>query len=458
MPNPSLLDWQIPFIFDRTPGLYKGIAGGRVSIKTTSFLIASTVWPENDWGSVYATREFSTQTKESLREHFEEVFERYQRTGWKLTNKELTYRPNGRKISLTGVERRSGRGQHGYKVFWIDEAQDVTDGAMTDLEPTFVRMPGYQLWASFNPKSPDDWASKEFLLDDKPKHMIKRVNWADVRPHWTNLTGNTTEQIDELVAKHKKEWSESKFNWVWLGKYYEGADEPLFNVGTLSTTATTLQFAELAQEPHEVYSGLDLATSVDTNAASFAWTPDGINIHIKTKLFVPPKVWQSQGNKQDRERWESWAAAGYCVLCDPDVQGKHIDLDLIADFYQNEVAGKLNLMSVLMDRHEGQGVEKRLTNMLIDVEYCPQGFAYSPLVTLFNKLTEAGRIIIDENPCVLWMWGNAVGEMNKKGQEYPRKFGERAALKIDAVDSSLMALKGLVQSGNLFDVDLDEAA
>ena len=63
-------------------------------------------------------------------------------------------------------------------ILWIDEAEEVSEGAYIVVDPT-VREEESEIWVTWNPKRKNSATHKRFRLDPPPKSKIVQMNWRD---------------------------------------------------------------------------------------------------------------------------------------------------------------------------------------------------------------------------------------------------------------------------------------
>lgn len=104
----------------------------------------------------------------------------------------------------------------GYRIAWVEEAQTLSERSLSLLRPT-IRVPGSELWFSWNPTRKKD-AIDRFLLQDPPTNsIVVKANWKD-NPFWNETL--EAERLQDL-AKYPE-----RYEHIWEGAYagaFEGA-------------------------------------------------------------------------------------------------------------------------------------------------------------------------------------------------------------------------------------------
>jgi phage terminase large subunit len=112
----------------------------------------------------------------------------------------------------------------GFKRAWFEEAQTATARSLELLRPT-IRMPGSELWFSWNPDQPTDPIDQ--MLRDKilpPGAVVVEANFMD-NPWFTD------ELRDEMEYDRKRD--PEKYQHVWLGKYRMNSETRVFRNWTV---------------------------------------------------------------------------------------------------------------------------------------------------------------------------------------------------------------------------------
>jgi len=134
-----------------------------------------------------------------LAEHFD-IGERYIRT----KSKRVYY-------SFTGLDRNidSVKSQARILLFWIDEADPVTEEAFTKLIPT-LREEDSELWVTWNPERKGSATDKRFKNTKDPLYKIAEVNWRD-NPRFP--------QKLERERQRDKADRPDEYEHIWEGEY-----------------------------------------------------------------------------------------------------------------------------------------------------------------------------------------------------------------------------------------------
>lgn len=127
--------------------------------------------------------------------------------------------PGGGTMLFQGMSdhtAESVKSLEGFRIAWWDEAQVASDRSLTLLRPT-IRLPGSQIWASWNPRRRTD-PIDHFLRTLKPADsIVVEANWRD-NPWFT----------EALEAERKLDFElyPERYGHIWEGEYataFEGA-------------------------------------------------------------------------------------------------------------------------------------------------------------------------------------------------------------------------------------------
>ena len=183
---------------------------------------------------------------------------------FKITDSEIKG-PNDSLIvfkGLLGHTVSSIKSLEGFNRLWIEEAQTVSQKSLDLAIPTF-RTPGSQIWASWNPLSPDDPIDKFFTENkDDPNIISVHANYND-NP-WL------PEELRQDMERDKRRDPE-KYAHVWLGAYRSMSEAQVFK---------NWKVREFERPEGTVYrQGLDFGFAVDPTAF-VRCSVEGNNLYI----------------------------------------------------------------------------------------------------------------------------------------------------------------------------------
>lgn len=128
---------------------------------------------------------------------------------------------NGSLILFQGLQNHTSdsiKSFESFDIFWIEEAQSVSQRSWDILRPT-VRKPGSQIWTTWNPYNEDD--PIEFIRKDPPPRTASvEVNYVD------NPWFNQTELVAEMEYDRRRDID--LYNHVWLGQHVQNSEARVF--------------------------------------------------------------------------------------------------------------------------------------------------------------------------------------------------------------------------------------
>jgi phage terminase large subunit len=235
------------------PYEYKALYGGRGTAKSYGISTALAVITSEKRKRVVCGRQFQNSIRDSSKSTIEG---RIKALGYgkdfNVTHNEIVNRWNESRFTFVGLERNkeSIKSLDDVDIFWIEEARNVSENSLEILVPT-IRKPGAEIWASWNPVSPDDPIDKFFRGAHPPRNSyIRRVSVND-NP-WFYTTRMPADMERMKLANYRR------YKHIWLGEYDELDDSRIFNnwrKGRLETTEN--------DRPHF---GLDFGFSGDPSA------------------------------------------------------------------------------------------------------------------------------------------------------------------------------------------------
>jgi phage terminase large subunit len=177
---------------------------------------------------VLCLREIQTSIDESVYSDLKETAIELGYTNYEFKNNQITNVKTGTVFKFQGLylqdKKQSIKSYSNFDIFWIEEAQSVSDGSLQILIPT-IRKEGSEIWFSFNRLLPDDpvW---------KLKHKIKPENKIEVLINIDDNPFVSKELIDEY--NNDKELYDAGLNdeflHVWKGEPFAYSDKTLFKV------------------------------------------------------------------------------------------------------------------------------------------------------------------------------------------------------------------------------------
>lgn len=190
----------------------------------------------------------------------------------------------------------------------------------------------------------------------------------------------------------------------------------------------------------ECYGGFDLGKRIDlTGAGAVFLLPDG-RVAIKGTGFMPRNRadWHE---KSDKVPYLAWASSGYCTLTPGDVtDNSFVDMW----FHIGETTHRWKLLEVDYDGHNATDLAIHMCEERNNEDFCVeinQACAGQNLaVKGFRELLLQGKLVIEENPLLMWCLGNAIEIVNNFGDVKLNKKHKDDTERIDVVAAIMNAL------------------
>lgn len=212
------------------PKRFKVVYGGRGSGKSMTIADLLLMDSQINGTKIGCFREVQNSIEDSVHALLKEEIERLDLDGF-TTEKATIYNDQGGEFRFRGLARNPDavKSMHGFRKFWVEEAQTVSEDSLEKLTPT-LREENAELWFSLNPQSSADPMAQRFIVpfqDELEKHgyyeddmhLIIKVNYTD-NPFFPD----TLEQERQWDFKHK---SRAKYNHVWLGAFNDEVEDSI---------------------------------------------------------------------------------------------------------------------------------------------------------------------------------------------------------------------------------------
>lgn len=201
-------------VFDG-PARYRVAYGGRGSTKSWGFARMALVYAYQRKRRILCARELQNSIKESVHHLLQEQIEELKLPGFTVGESFIRHR-NGSEFIFKGLRTNPMeiKSMEAVDIAWVEEAQAVSDKSWDILIPT-VRLPGSEIWVTFNPDLKTDPSSQRFIENPPPNSKIRKINY-DSNP-WLS---------DELRAEMEfmRLNDPVKFKNVWQGEYREAGE------------------------------------------------------------------------------------------------------------------------------------------------------------------------------------------------------------------------------------------
>jgi len=204
------------------PARYKGAYGGRGSGKSWFFatlLIEACLAAPGENGGIgmraVCIREVQKSLKESSKRLIEDVLQRYglgESSGFKVFS-DVIQTPGDGIIIFQGMQDHTAesiKSMEGFSRAWVEEAQTLSERSLQLLRPT-IRVPGSELWFSWNPRRRTDPVDVMLRGPNPPTDsIVVRANWRE-NPYFPEVLEQ--ERLDCMRADPEQ------YGHIWEGEY-----------------------------------------------------------------------------------------------------------------------------------------------------------------------------------------------------------------------------------------------
>lgn len=199
------------------------------------------------------------------------------------------------------------------------------------------------------------------------------------------------------------------------------------------------QFAELTDGQH-CHCGFDLGKRIDLSGTGAVFPlPDG-RYGIKAHGFLPENA-ATRHEHTDRVPYIAWARGGYCTLTPGDVTDNgYVDNWICAG--ERDHGWKVD--EVDYDGHNATDLAIRMCEERNNADFCVEVAQHCAGQNLavkgFRELLLQGKLVIEENPLLIWCLGNAIEVQNNFGDVKLNKKHKDDSQRIDPLAAIMNAL------------------
>jgi phage terminase large subunit len=252
------------------PSRYKGAYGGRGSAKSHFFAGHAVERCLEAPARVICIREHQRSLKQSSKRLIEDKITDYKVGSAFNVTVDRIDAPNGGLILFEGMQNHTAesiKSLEGFDIAWIEEASALSQRSLDLLRPT-IRKLGSEIWASWNPNSPEDPIDKLFRGPDKPPNaVVVKANYTD-NPWFPE------------VLREEMEWDRrrdpDKYKHVWGGGYAARSEARVFKNWRIDT----IDIPRHARP----YFGADWGFSVDPTVMVRCWIWDRV-LYIDREVY-----------------------------------------------------------------------------------------------------------------------------------------------------------------------------
>lgn len=201
------------FLLDMHP--YKVAYGGRNGLKSWSFADALLALGANQRLRIVCGREIMESLADSCHKLLSDRIEALGLSRfYRVLDTEIRG-GNGTTIKYAGLSKQtrdSIKSFEGVDIFWVEEAQNVTNDSWNILLPT-IRADGSEVWVSFNPDMDSDSTYQRWVISPPPGTVCVFSDW-----QYAKACGYFSEKMDELRTHNKKFMPKEEYENIWGGK------------------------------------------------------------------------------------------------------------------------------------------------------------------------------------------------------------------------------------------------
>lgn len=273
----------------------------------------------------------------------------------------------------------------------------------------------------------DDWKDESTWIKANPS-LGQTVRYEYLRGQVQQATNNTSLEIG-VKTKNFNLFCQSAD--VWITDTY------------IQNNSQRIDVSKLIGE--YAYMGVDLSAISDLTCTSVMFPPNKFREYypdkfiFKTFVYIPEEAFETSINA---ELYKQWKRQGYVTM----TSGNVVDYDYIL-LDQKQVMQDTTLQGVYYDSWNATQWAINATNEGLPLEPYSQALGnFNKPTKLFEMLIKSGKVIIDDNPCVRWCFGNVELKTDWNENCKPIKSAGDKNKKIDPVISMLEALGGYLNS------------
>lgn len=259
----------------------------------------------------------------------------------------------------------------------------------------------------------DDWKNEDNFVKSNPNIDIS-VKRDYLREQVVQATNNTS-MIVPILTKNFNVWCNSKDIWIDNDTILESSDKIDFN-----------DFSG-----YNCYVGVDLASVSDMTAVSYMIPLDG-KFYFFTDLYLPESCLDDTNS--NCELYKRWKRMGLLKI----TPGNTTDYDFItADLLKRN--NIVMIQNIAYDEYNSVQWAIDITEKGLPlVPYSQSLLNFNKPTKTFELLIKSGRIVIEDNEIIRWMFGNVGIKYDHNENMKPVKTS--AQNKVDGVISMLEAL------------------
>lgn len=229
------------------------IHGGRNSLKSHTVARVLLIRAMSKPGRAGCFREYQNSIADSSKALLENLIKEHELTGFHITKDSIVYAPTGYDFIFRGLHNnvQSIKSIEGMTEAWVEEAQTVTEASLDILTPT-VRLPGSQLFYTYNRLRDKDPIHNRLVVEGRPNTLVINCNY-DVALKYGWMADHL---IAEMEDDKKNRPEIYKHKWLGMPSTLKGLVFPDFK-----------QVENIPKEADYLGTGLDYGYTNDPTAA-----------------------------------------------------------------------------------------------------------------------------------------------------------------------------------------------
>jgi len=201
---PEALD----FLFEPAP--FKVAYGGRGATKSWGFARAILSQAIERKMRILCARETMKSIRDSVHQLLKEQIQALKLDEFYHIEKSVIYGTNGTQILFAGLAHNIDniKSMEAIDLCWVEEAQGVSKDSWDKLIPTLFRVPGCELWISFNPDLESDDTYQRWVVNPPAGAIVRKLTYRD-NPWFPEGLAKLAEEARRLNI--------DEYNHIWEG-------------------------------------------------------------------------------------------------------------------------------------------------------------------------------------------------------------------------------------------------
>jgi len=212
---------------------FKIAIGGRGSGKSMTIADLLLMRAQTEKAKVGCFREFMNSIDDSVHALLKAEIERLGLQGFDPLATAIRH-INGAEFKFKGLARNPEgvKSAHGFKYFFVEEAQTISFESLKNLTPT-LRIEGSEIWMAGNPRSSADPFSQRFIKPYEKEllangyyeddlHLIVVINYMD-NPLFPDVLEQERKHDEQTLSK-------ALYRHIWLGDFYDEVENTIIPV------------------------------------------------------------------------------------------------------------------------------------------------------------------------------------------------------------------------------------